>query len=148
MHFNTFNATKRKDQCHVQLGGSVALNPVRLYAMWALEQNQFSFFAITPARKSQSYEAGVRLAVGRGEVLSALQARCDQDWDANLATWGLGYTHPLSKRSNLYGLIADTRANARLTPVAAGGEGYTVAQIKACAVRDHSQFGLGLRHLF
>lgn len=147
LKFSTCNARTRDDQSHLQVGGSIGLEPFRLYAMWALEQNQFSFFAITPARKSHSYEAGVKLSLMGGELLAAAQARRDE-WGANLAGWGLGYTHALSRRSNLYGFVADTRAKARLSAVATGDAGYTPAQIDAYAARDRSQLGVGVRHLF
>lgn len=148
LSFNSCNAKTRDDQSHLQVGGSIEFKPVRVYAMWALEKNQFSFFAITPAKKSQSYEAGVKLKLLGGEVLASYQARRDQDWGADLDTWGLGYTYPLSKRTNLYTFVADTQADAKLVAVAAGGAGYTKAQIDAYTARDRTQFGLGLRHLF
>ena len=150
--FNTCNATLRDNQSHWQVGGSWEISAFRLYGMWALEENQFNFFAVTPAKKAYAYELGVRVKLVGGELLAAYQGR-DDDWNANLDVWGLGFTYPLSRRTNLYTFVSDTSADD--TPTAqlvSGGrivrEGYTASQIDAYRGRDRLQFGVGLRHNF
>jgi predicted porin len=150
--FNTCNGATRDEQSHLQMGGSFDLAFVRLYGMWALEQNQFGFFAVTPAKKAQAWELGFKLKAIGGELLAAWQGR-DDDFNADLGVWGVGFTYPLSRRTNVYTFVSDTRADD--TPsaqvVSAGrivSEGYTPAQIAAYRERDRLQFAVGLRHLF
>jgi len=150
--FNSCNASMKDNQSHLQVGGSWEISPFRLYGMWALEQNQFNFFAVTPAKKAYVYELGVKVKLVGGELLAAYQGRND-DWNANLDVWGLGFTYPFSRRTNLYTFVSDTSASD--TPTAqlvSGGqivrEGYTTSQIDAYRNRDRLQFGVGLRHRF
>jgi hypothetical protein len=84
--------------------------------------------------------------------LAAYQGR-DDDWNANLNVWGLGYTYPLSRRTNLYTFVSDTNANDTPTlQVLSGGRivspGYTASQITTYRERDRMQFGVGMRHNF
>jgi predicted porin len=149
---NTCNSAIREPQSHLQLGGSYALSAFRLYGMWAREENQFGFFAVTPAKKASVYELGVKFRLGAGELLAAYQGR-DDDFDANLDGWGLGYTYALSRQTNLYTFVSDTRAgdNPALQEVAAGRvvrEGYTPAQVAAYRERDRLQVAVGVRHIF
>lgn len=150
--FNTCNSVTQDNQSHWQLGGSVEVAMFRLYGMWSLQQNQFNFFAVTPAKKAQSYELGAKMKLFGGEVLAAYQGRND-DFDANVGTWGLGYTYPLSRRTNIYTFVSDTSANDNpQVQVVSNGrivrEGYTASQIDAYRALDRVQFGLGLRHTF
>ena len=150
--FNACNATFRDDQSHWQVGGSWEMSAFRLYGMWALEENQFSFFAVTPAKKAYAYELGVKVKMVGGEFLAAYQGRED-DWNANLDVWGIGFTYPFSRRTNLYTFVSDTSADdAPTAQLVSGGrivrEGYTASQIDAYRNRDRLQFGVGIRHLF
>ena len=150
--FNTCNALTRDSQSHWQVGASYEWSALRLYGMWGLEENQFTLFAVTPAKRAQVYELGVKVKFAGGEFLAAYQGR-DDDWNANLNVWGVGYTYPFSRRTNLYTFVSDTSANDTPTAqVVSGGrivrEGYTASQISAYRDRDRLQFGLGLRHNF
>jgi GBP family porin len=150
--FNTCNAVMRDNQSHWQVGGSYQFSALRVYGMWALEENQFSFFAVTPAKKAQVYEVGVKVKLVGGELLAAYQGR-DDDWNANMDVWGLGFTYPFSRRTNLYTFVSDASADDNPTSqLVSGGrivrEGYTAPQIDAYRARDRLQFGVGLRHLF
>lgn len=150
--FSTCNAVSRQRQSHWQVGGSYAFSLFRVYGMWGAEENQFNFFAVTPAKKANVYELGVKAKFVGGEVFAAYQGR-DDDWNANLDVWGLGYTYPLSRRTNLYTFVSNTSADD--TPsaqVLSGGsvarEGYTASQINAYRERDRVQLGAGIRHMF
>jgi len=150
--FNTCNAIFRDDQSHWQVAGSYEISAFRLYGMWALEENQFNFFAVTPAKKAHVYELGVKVKLVGGEFLAAYQGR-DDDWNANLDVWGIGFTYPFSRRTNLYTFVSDTSADdAPAAQLVSGGrivrEGYTASQIDAYRIRDRLQFGVGLRHYF
>lgn len=150
--FNTCNSVTKDNQSSWQVGGSWEYSVFRIYGMWALEENQFNFFAVTPAKKAYVYELGVKMKLVGGELLASYQGR-DDDWNANLDVWGLGFTYPLSRRTNLYTFVSDTYANDNPTlQVVSGGrivrEGYTQSQINAYKDRDRLQFGVGLRHNF
>lgn len=150
--FNSCNAVTRDHQSILQIGGSYEFAPVRIYGMWGLEKNQFTFVAVAPAKKATVYEAGVKVRLLGGELLAAYQGR-DDDWDANLHVWGVGYAYPLSRRTNIYTFLSDTRADDSPTAqlVSGGGivrEGYTASQLNAYRERDRMQFGVGVRHNF
>lgn len=150
--FNACNAVTRDHQSNLQVGGSYEFAPVRIYAMWGLERNQFTFVAVAPAKKAIVYEAGVKIRLLGGELLAAYQGR-DDDWDANLDVWGVGYSYPLSRRTNIYTFLSDTRADDSPAGqlVSAGRivrEGYTASQITSYRERDRMQFGVGVRHNF
>jgi predicted porin len=150
---NTCNAQRKDDQTHVQLGGSYDFKVVRVYGAWAKEENQFTLSAITPSKDATVWMLGASAPVAGGEVLAAYSRRDDKAYGADLTGWGIGYTYPLSLRTNLYAFYADTSADS--TPRAqtsAGGvitaEGYSAAQINGYWDRNRSQFGVGLRHRF
>jgi general bacterial porin, GBP family len=150
--FNSCNAAQKENQSQWQIAGSYEFSAFRVYGMWALEENQFNLYAVTPARKARAYEIGLKVKLVGGELLAAYQGR-DDDWNANLGVWGLGFTYPMSRRTNLYTFVSDTSANDTPTAqVVSGGrivqEGYTASQISAYRDRDRLQFGLGLRHNF
>lgn len=150
--FNSCNAVTREHQSHWQVGGSYAFSVFRLYGMWGLEENQFTLFAVTPAKKAQVYELGAKVKVLGGEFLAAYQGR-DDDFKANLDVWGIGFTYPFSRRTNLYTFVSDTKADGNPTQqIVSGGqivqEGYTASQISAYRQRDRLQFAVGLRHNF
>ena len=59
----------------------------------------------------------------------------------------------MSRRTNLYTFVSDTKADdAPTAQLVSGGrivqEGYTASQISAYRDRDRLQFAVGLRHLF
>jgi predicted porin len=150
--FNFCNATTRERQSQWQVGGTYAFSVFNVYGMWAVEENQFSFFAVTPAKRAQVYELGVKAKIIGGELFAAYQGR-DDDWNANLDVWGLGFTYPLSRRTNLYTFVSDTSASDTPTAqVVSGGiivrQGYTASQTSTYRERDRVQFGAGLRHNF
>lgn len=150
--FNSCNAATRDNQSQWQVGGSYAFSAFRVYGMWGVEENQFNFFAVTPAKKAEVYEIGAKVKLVGGEIFAAYQGR-DDDWNADLDVWGLGFTYPLSRRTNLYTFVSDTKADDTPTAqVVSGGsivrEGYTSSQISTYRDRDRLQFGAGIRHTF
>lgn len=150
--FNGCNAVTHDDQQQFQVGGSFAFWLVRVYAMYAREEDQFTMVAVAPSRKADLYQAGVSAKLLGGEVLLSYQRR-DDDFNADLDVWGLGYTYPLSRRTNLYAFVSDTAADSTpTTQLVAGGviarEGYTPAQVTAYRDRDRTMIGVGLRHQF
>ena len=150
--FSSCNASTRDRQSQWQVGGSYAFSAFRVYGMWGVEENQFNFYAVTPAKKAQVYEIGLKVKLVGGEAFAAYQGR-DDDWKANLDVWGLGFTYPMSRRTNLYTFVSDTSAdNTPMAQAVSGGlivrEGYTSSQISTYRERDRVQFGAGIRHMF
>ena len=150
---NTCNAQRKEDQTHVQVGGSFDFKVVKLYAAYAKEENQFTLAAITPSRDATVWLLGASAPLFGGELLAAWQDRSDDAYGADLTVWGIGYTYPLSRRTNLYAFYADTTADStpRAQATAAGSitvEGYTAAQLNGYWDRNRTQFGFGLRHRF
>lgn len=150
---NTCNAQRKDDQTHLQVGGSFDFKVVKVYGAWAKEDNQFTLSAITPSKDATVWMLGASAPVAGGEVLAAYSRRNDKAYGADLNVWGIGYTYPLSIRTNLYAFYADTTADsAPRAQTTAGGaitaEGYTAAQIGSYWDRNRSQFGVGLRHRF
>jgi len=150
---NTCNAQRKDDQTHVQVGGSFDFKVARVFAAYAQEKNQFTLAAITPSKDATVWLLGASVPLAGGEVLAAWQDRKDDAYSADLSVWALGYTYPLSTRTNLYAFYADTRADKtpRVQATAGGAitaEGYTAAQINGYWDRNRTQFGVGLRHRF
>jgi len=150
---NTCNAQRKEDQTHLQVGGSFDFKVVKVYGALAKEENQFTLAAITPSRDATVWLLGASAPLAGGELLAAWQDRSDDAYGADLKVWGIGYTYPLSRRTNLYAFYADTTADStpRAQTTAAGAitaEGYTAAQINSYWDRNRSQFGFGLRHRF
>ena len=93
----------------------------------------------------RSVGAGVK--VGTGELLAqVIQQKVDLAGTAAKGTsLGVAYTHPLSRRTNLYATFGMTRNNsAGRFLVRTGDETVT----PAVAGDDAKAFGVGVRHLF
>jgi predicted porin len=150
---NTCNAQRKEDQTHLQVGGSFDFKVIKVYGAYAQEENQFTLSAITPSEDATVWMLGASAPLFGGEALAAWQDRSDDAYGADLTVWGIGYTYPLSNRTNLYAFYADTSADSSPRAQASAGgvitaEGYTAAQINGYWDRNRSQFGFGLRHRF
>jgi general bacterial porin, GBP family len=150
---NTCNAQRKDDQTHLQVGGSFDFKVVKVYGAYAKEENQFTLAAITPSKDAAVWMLGASAPLAGGEVLAAYSRRDDKAYGADLNVWGIGYTYPLSIRTNLYAFYADTTADSAPSAQASAGgaitaEGYTAAQIGTYWDRNRTQFGVGVRHRF
>ncbi|HYD81994.1 MAG TPA: porin [Paucimonas sp.] len=117
------------------LGGTWNLGRLKAHAAYALNKGD----SAAGAKNADSRDAmiGLSAPVGKGSFLASYVRRSDK-LVANRDTtqWALGYTHDLSKRTNLYTSYAriDNEAAATLGGAAAG--------------KDPSSLNFGIRHKF
>jgi predicted porin len=91
---------------------------------------------------------GVRYEMGAAGHVTVAINRFDDKRAANadVTTYGVAYTYPLSKRTNLNMVLTryNNSANAQAAP---GGNGY-LGGVTATAGRDATSLALGIRHAF
>ena len=91
---------------------------------------------------------GVRYDMGTAGHLTLAVNRLNdrRSADADITSYGVAYTYPLSKRTNLNAVLArfNNSANAQAAP---GGNGY-LGGVTATAGRDATSLALGMRHSF
>ena len=139
------------DQKNLQLGATFDLKFLKLHAAYAKEDDQriFNALGITSGADADAYMLGVSIPLFGGSLFASYQK---YDGDAvtlavpvpvppaaatvderDLKYWGIGYTYPLSRRTNLYAAYGD--ANGEKT-------------INNNPAFDKKTFGVGIRHLF
>lgn len=137
------------DQKHLQLGGTFDLKFVKLHAAYAKEDNVYFTsglgLQIDPGADADAWMLGVTVPLFGGSLLGSYQ---DRDGDPVAVTlgngtsvtrerdrtvWAIGYSYPLSRRTNLYVNYSDS-------------DGEKSAQ--GSTTLDRSQATLGVRHLF
>jgi predicted porin len=99
-----------------------------------------------PAQDRQEAFAGVLVPVGEDTFSVGVGAGKAKDVDGSSASqWSLGYTHPLSKRTKLYGFLShiNNGSGTAYTTTAATGLGPTTS-----LGRDVNALLLGIRHAF
>ena len=126
------------DQKHLQVGATFDLGVVKLHAAYAKEDNQFgnSVVGTTNGADSSNYMAGVSAPLGGGSLMASYNNRNGKlqgTYEADLVRWGIAYSYPLSRRTNLYASYADNNGKKSLD----NNPSY-----------DFRQFTLGMRHLF
>ena len=83
---------------------------------------------------------GLSAPVGTGTVLASVMRKDDRTgFDQDARSWGVGYVHPLSKRTSLYGAYGSIDNE--------NGAGYTVANNSEAGSGDRA-VNLGVRHTF
>lgn len=91
---------------------------------------------------------GVRYDMGTaGHLTVAINRLNDRrSSDADITSYGVAYTYPLSKRTNLYGVLTrfDNSDTAQAAP---GGNGY-LGGVTASAGTDSTSIAIGVRHSF
>jgi predicted porin len=131
------------DQTFLQIGGTWDLKIVKLQAAWASESAQrvFSTTSTTTGADADAWMVGVTVPLFGGSLLASYQ---DRDGDPvrlssgviderDLSVWAIGYTYPLSRRTNLYVSYSDKDGDKTLNNSTSS---------------DRSQFTVGMRHLF
>lgn len=94
----------------------------------------------TLAEDMRDWLLGVSVPFGPGTVLASYMRKNDRsDFGADADQWALGYTHALSKRTNLYTSFSKINNDRDLT--------YTVGNATDRGTGD-KQFNVGIRHLF
>jgi predicted porin len=131
------------DQTHLQIGGTFDFKIVKLHAAYAVEDEQraFSTVGTTSGADADAWMVGVSVPLLGGNLMASYQ---DRDGDPvqltpttvderDVSVWAIGYTYPLSRRTNLYINYSDTDGEKSLNN---------------STTFDRSQFTAGLRHLF
>ncbi|MEO8187797.1 MAG: porin [Burkholderiaceae bacterium] len=131
------------NQANLQVGATFDLKFVKLHAGYAKEDNQrvFNVVGITSGADADAWMGGVTIPLLGGSVLASYQ-RYNGDRvqltpttfdERDLKRWGIAYTYPLSRRTNLYASYADNNGEQ---------------SINNSATFDARQYTVGLRHLF
>jgi len=119
----------------VILGGSVNFNNVKFFSQWSKVEHSD---AVT--KQDKGYSVGAQLAMSKGNTAMVSYARHDHDFvsgkTAETASWAVGMSHAMSKRSDLYAAYRNTE--------------YTNDGVhRTNAVwADNRVMGVGVRHRF
>jgi predicted porin len=111
------------------LGATYDFGVAKIHA--AFQNGKLDNPAPAADRKNRSYMIGASAPVGAGRVLASFQRADDRDSDANIDAWALGYTYGLSKRTDLYTSL-----------------GQTKTEVPNTADIDTDVFNVGIRHKF
>jgi predicted porin len=132
-------AAGASDQKHLQFGVKATFGPATFSSAVADEKDQFAASAVgvTNGADARAYMVGTSLKVGpAGTLLASFQRRNAQKigtTEAERKVWALGYSHSLSRRSNLYFNFSDSDGEKSLNNNAAF---------------DRRQITAGMRHSF
>lgn len=96
---------------------------------------------------SDLYSVGVQYALGAGRIMAGISHANDKlATNADATLFGLGYDHFLSKRTDIYAVVAHV-ANRGTAQFALGGAGY-FGGLTAQRGQDGNALQLGMRHRF
>jgi predicted porin len=102
--------------------------------------NPFGGARPTPSTDGNEILLGVSAPVGSGTLLASVMRKDDKtSFNQDARSWGVGYLHPLSKRTNFYTAYGSIDNK--------NGAGYTVANNSESGTGDRA-FNLGVRHNF
>jgi predicted porin len=139
------------DQKNLQLGATFDLKFLKIHAAYAKEDDQriFNALGITSGADADAWMVGVSIPLFGGSLFGSYQ-----DYNGDRVTlavpvpvppappafderdakyWGIGYTYPLSRRTNLYAAYGDIDAKETINNNPAF---------------DRRTYGVGIRHLF
>ncbi len=134
------------NQEHWQAGLTFDLKFVKLHAGYAKEYDQRVFSAVgtTSGADSDVWMLGVTVPLGGGNLLASYQERDGKSVqltppplptfdERDVDVWGIAYTYPLSRRTNLYAHFADASGKHNLNN---------------SLTFDRRLYTVGIRHLF
>lgn len=145
------------DQKHLQIGGTWDLKFVKLHAAYAMEDNVYftSGIGLNPdaGADADSFMVGVTVPLFGGQFLFSYQDRNGDPVsvrigsttaplvtrERDLDVWAIGYTYPLSRRTNLYGNWSSKSGDLYNT---------TAANVRTTTNLGNNQLTFGVRHLF
>ena len=110
------------------VGGTYNFGVVKAHASFADNKTDVT---ATDSDKSRDYMVGVSAPVGAGSVMGSFQRSKDRDSDAKFNLFAVGYTHNLSKRTNLYTSL-----------------GYGKLEVPGIDDVKANEFNVGIRHKF
>ena len=130
------------DQSNLTLGATFDLRFVKLHAGYSKEDNQrvFNVVGITSGADADSFMVGLTVPLLGGSLFGSWQ-KYDGDRvtltpttfdERDAKVYGIGYTYPLSRRTNLYAAFARNNAEESINNTAF----------------DRKQYAIGMRHLF
>lgn len=156
------------DQKMLQIGGSFDFKFLKVHAAYA-DQNSISAAitlsgiggatggAFVPTGignyNNTAWMLGVTVPLFGGSLLGSYQysdakniiSPAGAQFEPDYSVWGIGYTYPFSRRTNMYVGYAQREWDGRITATTAAGGGTLSYMSQAF---DRSQFALGIRHLF
>lgn len=119
----------------VILGGSYDLKVAKVYAQYDRVQH-----SDTVTKEDKGWSLGAALPLGKGNMAMVSYAKHDHTFvgnrSAETASWAVGVSHSLSKRTDLYAAIRDTNYT---------NDGVSRTNV---AFADTRVSGLGIRHRF
>jgi predicted porin len=138
------------DQKNLQMGATFDLKFLKIHGAYAIEDDQriFNALGITSGADADAWMVGVSIPLFGGSLFGSYQ-----DYDGDRVTlavpvvvppalpvvderdvkiWAIGYTYPLSRRTNLYAAYGDNDAKETLNNTFA----------------DRKVYSVGIRHLF
>lgn len=134
-----------KDQKNLQAGGTFDLGVVKLHAAYAKEDDNFAFnvAGINDGADASAYMGGVSVKLGAGMLMASYngyngKANGTSGQERDFNQYGLAYSHPLSRRTNLYGSYGYRK----------GKKALDVSGGLAVQNWNFSQYTFGVRHLF
>ena len=124
----------RHNMTSVITGVSVDLKKAKLFAQWNRVENSD---AVT--KEDKGYSVGATLPMGKGNTVMASYSHFDHNFvggrTAETASWAVGVSHAMSKRTDLYAAVKDTN--------------YTNDGVnRTAAWTDTRVTGVGIRHRF
>lgn len=158
------NATFREDQKMMQLGAVVDLKVVKIHGAYADQSNiQIIQAAVNPGSfaptglvpyDNQAFMLGVTVPLFGGNLLASYQMSdadmvtygpptARQQYEPDYNVWGIGYTYPFSRRTNLYVGYGQGEWDGTINSLATPGVNFSASDRF-----DYKQFALGIRHLF
>lgn len=116
-------------------GVSVDLKKAKLFAQWNRVEN-----SDLVTREDKGYSIGATMPLGKGNTVMASYSHFDHNFvnkrNAETASWAVGVSHAMSKRTDLYAAIRDTNYT---------NDGVTRTN---AAWADVRVTGVGIRHRF
>jgi len=155
------------DQKMLQVGGYFDFKFLKVHAAYA-DQNNISTVQTLAGVGSAAagfvpvgignfnntaYMLGVTVPLFGGSLLASYQYSdasniintAGAQFEPDYSNWGIGYSYPFSRRTNMYVGYAQREWDGRITATAAAGGGTLNYMSQAF---DKSQFAVGIRHLF
>ena len=152
----------------LQVGATFDLKFLKLHAAYGKEDNSYfnsTFGAVgDPGANADSWMGGITVPLAGGSLLASYQDRSGDginvcpgtvgaggvcsaaggfiNRDRDVTVWAIGYSYPLSRRTNLYVNFSDADVELRTATVAPAAPAVTTAE------NGRKQYTVGLRHLF
>lgn len=161
--------TGASDQRMLQLGATFDLKFLKLHAGYAKEDSVWltTGFALQPdaGADADAWMGGITVPLGGGSLLGSYQKRLGdsvnvclsatvagacpaasvQNRERDVRVWAVGYTYPLSRRTNLYATYSDRDEELLFSTAGVPTSGRVDQQRPAV---DRKQYTVGVRHLF